>query len=420
MKQGWTGGQYSLFRVLFGAYLLVHFAHLLPWSAEIFSSAGMLNNAELSPLFGIFPNILKLGDAPLAVQGLTLSAVAAALAFIIGWRDKLAALWLWYVLACLFTRNPLIANPALPYVGWMLLAHLFIPGNPYGSVAAIGRENPAGEWFMPRAIFIAGTVVLALSYSYSGYTKLLSPSWVNGQTLAYVLDNPLARDGFLRDFFLSLPAWLLSSITWFILYVELLYAPLALIPRLRPWLWLGMLLVQFGFLFLLNFPDLTIGMLLFHLFTFDPEWLPKRSSRREVIFYDGHCGLCHRVIRFVLAEDLHQHFRFAPLDSAYFREQVPVEIRQALPDTFVVYTADRKVLMRSDAAIHLLKALGGLWLPAGLLLQLIPKPLRDAGYRLIGTHRQRFFARPENTCPLMPAGMKTRFIGDAQPDMEAA
>jgi len=420
MKMGWTGGQYSLFRVLFGTYLLVHFAHLLPWSAEIFSSNGMLSNAELSPLFGIFPNILRLGDSPLAVQWLTLSAVAAALAFIIGWRDKLAAFWLWYVLACLFTRNPLIANPALPYVGWMLLAHLFIPGKPYGSAAAIGRENPAGEWFMPRAMFIAGTVVLALSYSYSGYTKLLSPSWVDGHTLAYVLENPLARDGFLREVFQSLPAWLLSSITWFILYVELLYAPLALIPRLRSWLWLGMLLVQFGFIFLLNFPDLTFGMLLFHLFTFDPEWLPKKPSGREVIFYDGHCGLCHRVIRFVLAEDQHQHFRFAPLDSIFFKEQVPEGIRRALPDTFVVYTTDRQVLMRSDAVIHLLKSLGGLWLPTGLLLQLIPKPLRDRGYRLVGENRQRFFARPENTCPLMPAGMKTRFVLDAQPGTEAA
>jgi hypothetical protein len=39
--------------------------------------------------------------------------------------------------------------------------------------------------------------------------------------------------------------------------------------RLRPLAWTAMLLVHFGFLFLLNSPDLTAPMLLFHLLTFD-------------------------------------------------------------------------------------------------------------------------------------------------------
>ena len=29
MKNGWTGGQYSLYRVIFGLYLFIHFASLL-------------------------------------------------------------------------------------------------------------------------------------------------------------------------------------------------------------------------------------------------------------------------------------------------------------------------------------------------------------------------------------------------------
>lgn len=409
-KTGWTGGQYSLFRVLFGSYLLVHFAHLLPWAAELFSHHGMLPDAEASPLLTLFPSVLRLTDSPLALDALLLSAVMAAVAFMIGWRDKLAAVWMWYVLACLFTRNPLIANPALPYVGWMLLAHLLIPGSPYGSLASRDRENPAGEWFMPRAVFVAGTVILGISYSYSGYTKLLSPSWVEGQTLAYVLENPLARDWFLRDLFLQLPAGILSGITWFILYVELLYAPLLLIRCLRPWLWLGMLMVQFGFLFLLNFPDLTIAMILFHLFTFDPEWLVNRKENGGYVFYDGNCGLCHRVVRFVLAEDSGEAFRFAPLDSAAFRSAIAEEVRNTLPDTFVILTSHNKVLIRSDAVIYLLHSLGGLWILAATFFACIPKPLRDLGYQMIGRHRLKFFRRPEDTCPLMPQKMKRRFI----------
>ena len=34
MANGWTGGQYSVLRVLLGIYLCIPFVPLLPWSAE--------------------------------------------------------------------------------------------------------------------------------------------------------------------------------------------------------------------------------------------------------------------------------------------------------------------------------------------------------------------------------------------------
>ena len=63
-----------------------------------------------------------------------------------------------------------------------------------------------------------------------------------------------------------------------------------------------MLLVQFGFLLLLSFPDLTIPMLLFHLLLFDPAWLPRRPLHGATLHYDGECGICHAAVRFALAE----------------------------------------------------------------------------------------------------------------------
>ena len=64
MSNGWTGGQYSVFRALFGLYLCVHFAQLLPWGAELFSRHGMLPDASASPLSRLFPNVLTWLDAP--------------------------------------------------------------------------------------------------------------------------------------------------------------------------------------------------------------------------------------------------------------------------------------------------------------------------------------------------------------------
>ncbi len=409
MRNSWTGGQYSIFRALFGIYLFVHFVHLAPWAWELFSSQGMLPEAEQSPLLWLFPNIFGLVDSPAFVLVISILAALASLLFAAGVADRWAAFFLWFVLACLYGRNPLIANPSLPYVGWMLLAHLFIPKAPYGSLAARGRPDPGGGWRFPRLIFLAAWIVLALSYSYSGYSKLLSPSWVSGDAVAYVLGNPLARDYFLRDFFLWLPPILVQVITWAILYIELLFAPAALLRRARPWLWSAMLLVQFGFAFLLNFADLTIAMLLFHLFTFDPGWVRARKlPEKATLFYDGTCALCHGICRLILAEDTAGRIRLSPLQSEHFESQLTSLERADLPDS-IVLMSDDGLLLEADATIRILKMLGGLWLLLALLMSIFPARMRTMGYHFVGDRRYRIFGRTATACPIVPPHLRSRF-----------
>ncbi len=98
MKNGWTGGQYSLYRAIFGAYLLIHFASLLPWAGELFSNRGVLP-ADASPLLRLFPNVLALNDSPLMAQALIATAAIASIFFLIGLYDRTAAIVFWYALA---------------------------------------------------------------------------------------------------------------------------------------------------------------------------------------------------------------------------------------------------------------------------------------------------------------------------------
>jgi predicted DCC family thiol-disulfide oxidoreductase YuxK len=410
MKNGWTGGQYSIFRAVFAIYLLVHFLQLLPWGAELFSNRGVLPDGSASPLLHLFPNILALNDSPSVVTTLlTLGALLSVL-FGIGLYDRAAALGLWYIWACLFGRDPLISNPSIPFVGWMLLAHLFLPPAPYGSLAARGRVDPGGGWCMPPAIFLAAWVVLALGYTYSGYTKLISPSWRDGTALARVLDNPLARPSWLREALLSLPAWLLHAGTWASLGLELAFAPLALVPRLRPCLWGAMLLMHLSLIALIDFADLSLGMVMIHLFTFDPGWIRPAGAGTERLFYDGHCGLCQRSVRLILAEDATgSAFRFAPLQGETFQALVPAKEREALPMSIVVQTEKGALLTRSSGVLHILRRLGGAWrLLAGLLV-LLPARLRDRLYDGVARIRHRLFARPGELCPLMPPSLRARF-----------
>ena len=249
-------------RLLLGGYLLVHFVALLPWGPEVFSRAGVLQRASDSPLAALFPSVLACWDSPAAVTLLLAAAASAALWFAAGWWSRAAAVSLGYALACLSVRNPLVANPALPFLGWLLLAHALTP-----------RRSPGHDLGPDWA---AGWVVMALAYSYSGYTKLGSPSWLDGSALARVVANPLARPGPARDLLLALPPAWLQVATWGALGLELAFAPLALSRRARPVIWALMAGLHLALLVLVRFADLTAGMLLVHAATFDPAWLRAR------------------------------------------------------------------------------------------------------------------------------------------------
>jgi predicted DCC family thiol-disulfide oxidoreductase YuxK len=97
----------------------------------------------------------------------------------------------------------------------------------------------------------------------------------------------------------------------------------------------------------------------------------------EYIFYDGHCGLCHRAVKFVLKHDRSGNtFRFAPLQGQTFQLRVPSKQIPYLPDSFVVLTREGKLLMRSDASLYVMRRLGGGWKVLADILGVIPRGLR--------------------------------------------
>jgi predicted DCC family thiol-disulfide oxidoreductase YuxK len=410
MKNGWTGGQYSIFRALLGLYLVQHFLTLLPWGKEVFSNRGALASASASPLIRLFPNVLAVWDEPGFVTLLLVVGVLLSCLLTVGLWDRPAALALWYLWACLLGRNPLISNPALPFIGWLLLLHAILPKAPYGSWAARGRDDPRGNWYMPQSAFMLAWILMAVGYSYSGYTKLVSPSWIYGSAFARVLENPLARPTALRGLLLAMPPVFLRLATWTALALELSFAPLALLRRARPWIWIAMAGLQVGLLALVSFADLTAGMLLVQFFTFDPAWPGQRTSGRAAgLFYDGKCALCHGWVRFVLAEDSDgEAFRISPLQGELFASRAVAE-KASLTDSLVVLTENDKLLTRSAAVGYVLRRLGGLWRIMAALLAIVPQAVLDWCYDRVAAVRKRFFGTRENSCPVLSPELRRRF-----------
>jgi predicted DCC family thiol-disulfide oxidoreductase YuxK len=149
-----------------------------------------------------------------------------------------------------------------------------------------------------------------------------------------------------------------------------------------------------------------------HLFTFDPGWIrPAGRGVPETVFYDGGCGLCHRAVRFILAEDLAgDRFRFSPLGGETFAAAVPEAQRRAIPDSLVVHTADGRLLTRSDGVRHIMRRLGGVWRLAAIASAALPGALLDRLYDFVARVRSRLFAAPKEACPILPADLRTRFL----------
>ena len=403
-----TAGHYGFLRILLGCYLCIHFLHLLPYGSELFSDQGVLPS-EYSPLMGIIPNPLLNYDSPAVVSLLLSLGAIFGISIAFGMYDRLSSLFIVIILGWLFARNPLIANPSLPVIGWMLVAHVFIPVNAYGRWSTRSQPGSWVNWFYPNQIFVAAWVLLAIAYSYSGYTKLLSPSWVDGTAITLVLENPLARDHFVNSILLSAPPVMLKLLTWAVIAIELFFVLFCFLEVTRKWAWFAMLLIQFGFLVFLDFADLTFPMLLIHMLTFDRRWLTKHQpSTNAILFYDGTCAFCNGLVQFSLSEDKGDKLRYSALQGQTFIDK---KLTTPAADSIVMLDDSGMIYYKSDAAVYCLKMLGGIWLVLGFAINVIPKIIRDAAYDLVGVIRYRIAGKIETeVCQLLPPSYRQRIL----------
>jgi predicted DCC family thiol-disulfide oxidoreductase YuxK len=134
------------------------------------------------------------------------------------------------------------------------------------------------------------------------------------------------------------------------------------------------------------------------------------AQESDYVFYDGHCGLCHRAVKFALKHDRSgSSFRFAPLQGETIHSRISAERRATLPDTFVVLTRDGALLMRSNASLYILERLGGAWSILAKILRAIPHGLRDLVYDFVARIRYRVFGRRDDLCPVVPPNLRARF-----------
>jgi predicted DCC family thiol-disulfide oxidoreductase YuxK len=133
------------------------------------------------------------------------------------------------------------------------------------------------------------------------------------------------------------------------------------------------------------------------------------TSANPILLYDGVCGLCNRLVQFVLKRDASGIFRFAALQSNYAAKILQVHHLDP-QDLNTVYVVDGEQLFTSsDAVIFVLRRLGGLWKVMASALRIFPRSLRDWGYKLVASNRYLVFGKYQ-TCPLPQKKYENRFL----------
>ena len=140
-----------------------------------------------------------------------------------------------------------------------------------------------------------------------------------------------------------------------------------------------------------------------------------------VLLFDGECGLCNRVVRRLLQLDRRGVLRFAPLQGAVAQEFLRTHGLPTQDFSTLVFVPDwsrranaatspgpeKNFLLRTDGVIAALRAVGATGRATGL--NLVPRALRDAGYRLVARWRYRMFG-PWRACPLPRPEWAARFL----------
>ncbi len=138
------------------------------------------------------------------------------------------------------------------------------------------------------------------------------------------------------------------------------------------------------------------------------------ASGKHIVFFDGVCGLCSKLVQFIIANDHEDLFLFAPLQSEFAASTLtPRGIDPAKLDTIWVIAEygqpSERLLSKSDGVVFTIGKLKRWFQPLATIFGLQPKWLRDFQYLLIAAIRYRI-AGKRDQCMLPSADNRRKFI----------
>lgn len=140
----------------------------------------------------------------------------------------------------------------------------------------------------------------------------------------------------------------------------------------------------------------------------DDPAVPGFDDGKPLVVFDGDCIFCSRSMRQLARMDRAKLFRMTAaqgvIGAALYRH---LGLPTDRYDTFMVLL-DGRIYGRSDAIVAMAGRLPWPW-RAGVLLKLLPRPIRDGAYSLLARNRYRIFGR-QVACGLAQPELADRLL----------
>jgi predicted DCC family thiol-disulfide oxidoreductase YuxK len=133
-----------------------------------------------------------------------------------------------------------------------------------------------------------------------------------------------------------------------------------------------------------------------------------KAVENAIILFDGVCNFCNQWVNLVIQYDRKGRFQFASLQSEVAKSILTKHAVDTIDQDSVVLIEGDQVYTRSAAILRILRHMDGWWKWLYLFV-IIPRPLRDLGYRWFAKNRYRFFGKREE-CMIPTPEMRKRFL----------
>lgn len=272
----------SLFRIAFGALLLVDALWHLPLARTFYSDDGLLPRSAVADRISLLDYLPE----PWMVTAFFLLWSAAALAVLLGYRTRPALVLLLIILISVHNRNPYIGSGADTLLRVLTFWAIWVPLDDHDSIAARRRSAPRGATFAFPVRLLQMQFVLV--YLATGILKLRSPFWQRGDALhdALLLRTFALPPG---DWLVTYaPLWLLRGLTWGTLLFELWFVVGVFLPwgqpALRRWTLLAGVALHTAIGLTLAVPDFSLAMLCAYLLFVEPAQAERWSAVLRRLF----------------------------------------------------------------------------------------------------------------------------------------
>ena len=128
---------------------------------------------------------------------------------------------------------------------------------------------------------------------------------------------------------------------------------------------------------------------------------------KNVIFFDGVCGLCNRFVDFVMSIDDDSEFLFSPLQGEFARKVLPSQYVTDMKSV-VLLKNNKELYTQSNAVIEILEEVGGIWSLARVA-NILPQGILDKAYDMVAENRYDLFGKKEE-CRIPTADERSKFI----------